>query len=236
MCGRYRLKDPKAAFDYLEAIPTFEFLPRFNIAPTQRVPVAIGPGRIEEMTWGIVPVWAKEKSRPLINARVETIREKRSFKSSFAQRRCLMAADGFYEWSRIGKHPYLFTIRGDAPFAIGAVWEKSSDISRCCLLTTTNNALLDPIHNRMPVIVRPEDWPEWYAPGDLAEASFERITTPYPPGEMSALAVSALVNSARTDSPACCEPAGSSPSVPPGKLTIRRKEPPPPDVQQTFGF
>jgi putative SOS response-associated peptidase YedK len=85
----------------------------------------------------------------------------------------------------------------------------------------------------MPVIVRPEDWPEWYAAGDLAEASFQRITAPYPPGEMSALAVSTLVNSARIDTPACCDPAGAPP---PPKLTIRRKKPSPPDSQQTFGF
>lgn len=234
MCGRYRLKDPKGAFDYLEAIPTFDFLPRFNIAPSQRIPAGTGPGRIEEMTWGIVPVWAEEKSRPLINARAESIREKRSFKSSFAQRRCLLPADGFYEWSRAGKQPYLFTVRNEAPFAIGAVWERSGDISRCCMLTTANNALLEPIHNRMPVIVRPEDWHEWYSAGELAEGSFQRITTPYPAGEMSARAVSPLVNSARIDSPACCDPAG--PSRPPAKLTVRRGKSAPPDGQQTFGF
>jgi len=104
MCGRCRLKDPKAAFDWLGVVPTFEARSRFNIAPTQRVPVVTDAGRVEEMVWGIVPAWAKETSKALINARSESVREKRSFKSSFQQRRCLVPADGFYEWTEFWKH------------------------------------------------------------------------------------------------------------------------------------
>ena len=230
MCGRYRLKDPKRAFAWLEVLPSSDFLPRFNIAPTQRIPVVAAAGRLEAMIWGIVPAW--EKSKALINARCETIREKRSFKSAFTQRRCLLPADGFYEWSRMGKRPHIFTLAGDAPFAIAGIWETGEELSRCCLLTTSANSVLDPIHDRMPVIVRPEDWPEWLAPGELAGQSFQRITTPYAAAEMSALAVSPLVNTAKIDDPRCCEP----PDLPARSLTIKRKAPANPDGQQTFGF
>ncbi len=211
-----------------------EFLPRFNIAPTQRVPVVTGAGRLEPMTWGIVPAWAKEQSKALINARAETIREKRTFKAAFSLRRCLLPADGFYEWRRVDKRPYLLTLRGDAPFAIGAIWEPGEGVGRCCLLTTFPNALLNPIHDRMPVIVRAEDWAEWLSPAELGGGSFERITTPYDAGEMSAVAVSPLVNSGRIDDARCCEPAGSGEA--PRRVTISRKGPATADGQGTFGF
>jgi putative SOS response-associated peptidase YedK len=232
MCGRYRLKDPKRAFAWLEVVPSSDFLPRFNIAPTQRIPVVAAAGRLEAMTWGILPAWGKSKA--LINARSETIREKRSFKSAFTQRRCLLPADGFYEWSRIGKRPHLFTLRDDAPFAIAGIWEAGEELPRCCLLTTMANSILAPIHDRMPVIVRREDWPEWLTPAELPDPSFRRITAPYPPGEMTALPVSRLVNSARVDDSRCCDPV--APGQPPATVKIRRKEAAEPDAQQTFGF
>jgi putative SOS response-associated peptidase YedK len=196
MCGRYRLKDPKAAFDWLEVAPSFDFLPRFNIAPSQRVPVVTHKGEVQEMIWGIVPRWAKETSKALINARSETVREKRSFKAAFAQRRCLAPADGFYEWSRIGKRPHFFSVDRGAPFAIGGFWEAGQDGGRCCLLTTVANSVLATIHDRMPVIVRRADWEEWLSPGELDAESFGRIMTPYAAGEMAVTEVSALVNRA----------------------------------------
>jgi putative SOS response-associated peptidase YedK len=199
MCGRYRLKEPKAAFAALEVVSTADFLPRFNIAPTQSVAVIPAAGRVEPMTWGIVPVWATEKSKPLINARSETIREKRSFKSAFA---------------------------------IAGIWEPG-DERRCCLLTTTANSLLGKIHDRMPVIVRREDWEEWFAPGELADRSFLRITTPYGPEEMSMFEVAPLVNSAAVDEPRCCEPVTGQPL--PSRPGVK-KSPSNPDAQQTFSF
>jgi len=232
MCGRYRLKDPERAFAWLEVVPMAQFFPRFNIAPTQRVPVVTATGHIDPMTWGIVPAWADEKSRPLINARCETVREKRSFKAAFAQRRCLLPADGFYEWRRIDKRPHFIALGDGGPFAIAAVWEPSKDTSRCCLLTTSANAVLAPIHDRMPVIVRREDWDEWLSPHELAEPSFGRIMTPYAPEEMAAVSVSPLVNSARVDDPRCSEPSGAD-ELPP-RLKITRN--PAADAQQTFGF
>ena len=236
MCGRYRLKDPKRAFDWLEVAPTFDFLPRFNIAPTQRVPVVPAKGRVELMQWGIVPVWAKESAKTLINARSESVREARSFKASFEQRRCLLAADGFYEWARIGKRPHLVTLNGGAPFGIAAIWERGRDNSCCCLLTTSANSVLEPIHNRMPVIVRREDWDEWLSPGRLADESFRRITAPYLAGEVSVLEVSPLVNNATVDEPRCCEPGDAGSGEASRKLKMIRKKPVNEDGQQTFGF
>jgi len=233
MCGRYRLKDPKEAFDWLEVVPAFEVRPRFNIAPSQRVPVVTGAGQVEEMIWGIVPVWAKETSKALINARSESVREKRSFKSSFQQRRCLVPADGFYEWTKVGKRPYFFTVSGGFPFAIAGIWEQGQDVSRCCLLTTAANAVLESIHDRMPVIVRREEWSEWLSHAELADRAFQRITCPYRSDEMAAVAVSPLVNSARVDDPRCCEAA--APEVP-QKLKITRKETGTPDGQETLGI
>ena len=206
MCGRYIFKDPQKAFEWMGVDPDFKVRPRFNIAPTQNVPVLQSSGKLVEMKWGIVPSWAKEKSNILINARSESVREKRSFKSSFSKRRCLVPADGFYEWTKVGKRPHLFTLNKGHPFVIGGFWEDQEEIPRCCLLTTSANAVLEPIHNRMPVIIKREDWDEWFVPGDLADESFKRITAPYAADEMMVLAVSPLVNSARVDDARCIEP------------------------------
>jgi len=233
MCGRYRLKNPEAAFAWLEVAPSFGFRPRFNIAPSQKVAVVTGKGEVGEMSWGIIPAWAGETSKALINARCETVREKRSFKSSFQQRRCLAPADGFYEWTKIGKRPHFIAVDGGAPFAIAAIWDKGRAGPQCCLLTTVANSVLEPIHGRMPVIVRREDWEEWMAPGELAAGSFQRIMAPYPAGAMSAFEVSSLVNSAATDDPRCSEP-GEASELP--KPPIKRRAGGTEEGQGTFHF
>lgn len=212
MCGRYLLKQPFVARDFFGK-PFDEFSekaikPRFNIAPTQRIPVVTGMDKGIEMRWGLVPAWAKG-SQILINARRETIREKRSFKKSFAERRCLVPADGFYEWTKATKRPHLFTVGDGEPFAIGAFWDEQRDgeeMPRCCLLTTEANAVLEPIHDRMPVIVRKVDWEQWMEPGELADADFQRLTAPYDAAVMRAVEVSKTVNSAKTDGPECAQP------------------------------
>ena len=234
MCGRYRLKDPKKAFDWLEVAPSFIFGPRYNISPTQRVPVAQGIGKVEEMQWGIVPAWGDGKSRPLINARAESVREKRPFKAAMAQRRCLVPADGFYEWSRVGKRPHFFSIHGGEPFAMAGIWEPGTDLARCCLLTTQGNAVLSGIHDRMPVIVRQHDWEEWCAPGELSEASFTRIVAPYAAEEMEGLEVSDLVNRGGVEDPRCCEARAPGEERPP--LKIRRANAPAEEGQGVFEF
>jgi putative SOS response-associated peptidase YedK len=215
MCGRYRLKSVDEVTEWL-GIPKPEgMLPRHNIAPTQRIFVLNGPRTLEPMQWGFVPVWASEKGRPLINAKAETVREKRSFKASIETRRCLVPADGFYEWSMEGKRPYLFTMHGDKPFALAGMWEPGREGNRCCFLTTTPNALLEPIHRRMPVILPEEEWEEWFSPHPLADESFVRMTAPYPAGKMEATEVSTLVNNARMDDPRVWESgAGPEPRKP----------------------
>jgi putative SOS response-associated peptidase YedK len=231
MCGRYRLKDPKAALDFLGAKPAFEIRQRYNIAPAQKIPVVTAIGEIQEMVWGLTPSWAKETSKALINARSESVREKRSFESSFTKRRCLIPADGFYEWSRGEKRPHLFTLENEQPFAIAGFWDEAEDINRCCLLTTAGNVVLLPVYDRMPVIVRQEDWEEWFSPHALADETFQRITFPYAAEEMSALAVSSIVNNARVDDFRCCE-AWDCQEVP-QRLVVTRGST---AGQQTLGF
>jgi len=211
MCGRFKLENPQLAFDYIQALPTFEVRRRYNIAPTQKIPVLAAPGAVREMRWGIVPSWAKG-SQILVNARSESIREKRSFRKSFTERRCLVPADGFYEWTKAAKRPHLFTLGENTPFVIGGFWDEpqeaqKDELPRCCLITTAANAVLLPIHDRMPVIVRKEDWEEWLEPGELTDEAFTRFTAPHAAKEMHAVEVSLIVNSAREDSQKCIEPA-----------------------------
>lgn len=220
MCGRYRLHDPKTALDFFEAEPPFPIRPRYNIAPSQTVPIVSALRQFDEMTWGITPKWGRETSKHLINARSETVREKRSFRDAFASRRCLFPADGFYEWSREGKQPYLLTMKDGAPFAIAGFWEEEEKSRGCCLLTTTANSVLEPIHHRMPVIVHPADWRRWFAEGELSDETFRQITSPYPADKMTATAVSSAVNNAKIDAPRCCEAA--APDDRRGKLQIHR--------------
>jgi putative SOS response-associated peptidase YedK len=205
MCGRYRLRDVKGALKALGVDCAEDYQPRFNIAPTQMVLTITAERQLHEMIWGIKPKWGGSDVRVLINARSETVREKPSFKESFMHRRCLVPADGFYEWARDTKQPYLFELKDGSPFAIAGLWEVT-EASHCCLLTTAGNEVLAPHHHRMPVIVKQEDWDEWLAPGVLPEEGFKRITTPYPASEMTATAVSKRVNNARIDDPACAAP------------------------------
>jgi len=205
MCGRFRLVEPKWAFSQVALTPTFDFRPRYNIAPTQKIPVVSALDKLEEMRWGIVPQWAGAKSSILINARSESVREKRSFKRLFAERRCLVLADGFYEWTKT-KRPHLFKLQDNQPFTIGAFYDTGEE-NRCCLLTTAPNEIMLPVHDRMPVIIRKEDWAQWLELGDLDDQTFTRLTSPYATKEMQpALEVSKLVNSAKTDGAECCEP------------------------------
>ena len=149
------------------------------------------------MTWGIVPPCAEATSKALINARSESVREKRSFKTSFQQRRCLVPADGFYEWTKVGKHPYFFTVNEGSPFATAGIWEAADALPRCCLLTTAAKAVLEPYPRRDA-----GDRPSRGLGGVVFTRrtgcrEIPRITTPYRGGGMSAVAVSPLVNGAR---------------------------------------
>ncbi len=211
-----------------EQFSVFETSPwraRYNIAPSQPV-IAVrmagggakaASGReLVWLRWGLIPGWADDPAigNRLINARAETAAQKPAFRAAMRQRRCLVVADGFYEWQKTGKRkvPHLIGMRDDRPFGFAALWEvwqrpDQPAIESCTLLTTEANELVRPLHDRMPAIVAPSDYDRWLDP---AVASLERLMPllrPYPSDVMTAFAVSPLVNSPANDEPRCVEPA-----------------------------
>lgn len=217
MCGRFTLTAPgeevAEAFG-LDEVPALS--PRYNIAPTQPLLVVHlaspeGPRRAAWLRWGLVPAGAIEPGRPLINARAETAWEKPSFREAFARRRCLVPADGFYEWAPEGgrKQPYLFRRSDGRPFAFAGLWEPASEADRpgtCVLLTTEPNELARRIHDRMPVILDPADHARWLDPRLSAPAALRPLLRPYPAGPMTAHRVSGAVNDPAHDAPDCVSP------------------------------
>jgi putative SOS response-associated peptidase YedK len=190
---------------------------RYNVAPAQAVLGIRELSSTREATffkWGLVPSWAKDKAigNKLINARSETVTEKPSFREAFARRRCLVPVDGFFEWSRRGdrKRPFYFPMRDGEPFAIAGPWERwegeGGPLETCTLLTTSANELLAPYHDRMPVILRPEDYDVWLGAAGGGADRLTSLLCPYPHEEMTAYAVSPLVNSPSNDSQRCVEP------------------------------
>ena len=223
MCGRFTLTDPTqdlAVQFNLPEIPDMQ--PRYNIAPTQPVAaVRVAPeSAARELTllhWGLIPFWAKDLKigSRMINARPETVSEKPAFRAAFRQRRCLVVADGFYEWQKLerGKQPFYIRLHDGKPFAFAGLWESwnapdGSNILSCTIITTTPNSLLAPIHNRMPVILPPDAYEHWLTPGEVDAQATQPLLKPYPADEMHAYAVSRLVNNPANDNPQCILPAG----------------------------
>ena len=220
MCGRYTISTPADVlaelFD-LDVVP--ELVARYNVAPTQKAPVVTeqdGGRKLDLMRWGLVPHWAKDRSigSRLINARSETVAEKPAFRGSFRNQRCLVPADGFYEWKKEGaiKQPYLIRLKSGAPFAIAGLWSRWQDpegeeLLTYTLLTTAPNSLLASIHNRMPVIVPPEAFASWLGHSDRGE--LESLLLSHPAEAMEAGPVSRLVNSPAHDDPRCVELIGT---------------------------
>jgi putative SOS response-associated peptidase YedK len=216
MCGRFTLTlDPGELQETLNLGEiTFEYTPRYNIAPTQ--PVAIvrdaQARKVELFRWGLVPSWAKDISigERLINARSETLGEKPSFRSAFAHRRCLILADGFYEWHRAQsgpKVPYYFKLRSGKPFAFAGLWEswhspKGDDLLTCTIITCAANALVAEHHERMPVILPLNVQYSWLAPQTPA-VELVSLFASYPPNDMVAYPVSKAVNSPENDTAEC---------------------------------
>lgn len=219
MCGRYILTvsgEVLARLFGLDEVP--ELVPRYNIAPTQRVPVVRAVGgrrRLDSLRWGLVPHWAAEPSvgHRLVNARAETAATKPSFRSAFRSRRCLVPANGFYEWQATpsGKQPWLIRLSGGRPFAMAGLWERWSggdgDLETFTILTTSPNEVVAPLHGRMPVILPPEAWERWLDPEYRAPEALQALLGPFPAAEMEAHPVSRLVNDPANDSPACLERA-----------------------------
>jgi putative SOS response-associated peptidase YedK len=196
--------------------------PRFNIAPSQPVPVVrMSPGRqLAFLRWGLVPAWADDPTigNRLINARAETAAEKPAFRTAFRQRRCLVVADGFYEWRRDGRErqPYFFRMRDDRPLGFAGLWESrkgpdDSLIESCTILTTAANDLVRPIHDRMPVIIAAADYARWLDPATVRPEPLMELLRPYATEAMVAWPVSPWVNSPAHDDPRCIEPAGEEP-------------------------
>lgn len=195
-----------------------EFHPRYNIAPGQEVPVVrrSSPKILEFMHWGLIPSWAKDKKigYKMINARAESLLEKPSFKRPFQRRRCLVPTDGFYEWKKNegkeGKIPYRITMKNRELFAFAGLWDiwrdpEGSELHSFTIITTEANELLKPIHNRMPVILRPEAEEAWLDIEGMEIASLQKLLKPYASKELLAYPVGKLVNSPRNDSPQCIQ-------------------------------
>lgn len=217
MCGRFTLTvDPaelQALFGLSEPPPS-ELGPRYNIAPTQAVAVVANeaPRKLALMQWGLIPSWAKDPKigNSLINARGETVAEKPAFRAALKKRRCLILADGFYEWRQgeaKAKQPYFIQLKDGRPFAFAGLWEAWKPAGEaawrrtCTIITTSPNALMAPLHNRMPVILPPEAYAAWLTPGELPTVEALALLQPYPAEAMAARPVSARVNNPRHDAP-----------------------------------
>jgi putative SOS response-associated peptidase YedK len=216
MCGRFTLRTPLSVLidQFQINLGTEIQLPlRFNVAPTQDIPVVRtceGGRELTLMRWGLIPSWSKEaNSGPLlINARSETAAEKPSFRSAFKSRRCLIPADGFFEWKKVGKakQPYYFQLADEEPFAFAGLWEKWTEIETCTILTTAANEMVTPLHDRMPVILSPNDYAEWL---DVKTPEPGKLLDQYPASEMKTTPVNPIVNNARNEGTQCIAPVAS---------------------------
>jgi putative SOS response-associated peptidase YedK len=218
MCGRYMLTTPVDALRHLllfEERPNLA--PRYNIAPTQEVPIVRpkrdGAGReLIMMRWGLVPYWADDPKigNRLINARRESVARTAAFREAYQRRRCLVPADGFFEWQKDGKarQPLLVRRKDHAPFAFAGLWERwpqpgGAVLRSCTIITCPANELVAPVHDRMPVILAPDDYARWLDP---SQADGRELLNPYPAAELEMLAVSSRVNSPQYDDPECIAP------------------------------
>jgi putative SOS response-associated peptidase YedK len=221
MCGRYALFGPHARYrDHFQTEAWPDFADRFNIAPSLSTPVirqAPDGRRVAGLLrWGLVPHWAKDQTvgAKLNNARGESIAERPSFRSAYRRRRCIVPACGYYEWQAVPgqkwKQPWYIHLKDDEPMAMGGLWESWADplcgeiVRTFCVITTGPNEVMAPIHDRMPVILRPDAWAAWLAP----ETSMEQIASlvaPAPAERLGAFQVSRKVSNAREDGPELIE-------------------------------
>ena len=209
MCGRFSLSANEAELNLRFELEGGEapYVPRYNGAPTQMLAVITGekPHRLSYHRWGLIPPWAKDISigNKMINARAETITEKASFRTPLFSKRCLVPADGFYEWQQdTGKQPYRIFVKSSALFAMAGLWERWKSpagevVESFNIITTEANEFMKPIHNRMPVILKREDEKTWLGSKDSAEIL--KLLRPYPAEDMDAYPVSKLVNSIRNE-------------------------------------
>ncbi|MBB6675512.1 SOS response-associated peptidase [Cohnella nanjingensis] len=225
MCGRYTitiLLEELIARYFLDEESSSYRGPRYNVAPGQLVPAVVSDGRrnrLGELKWGLVPPWADDPKvgNKMINARAETAPERPAFRNALRSKRCLIPADGFYEWRKTadGKRPMRIGLRGGGLFSLAALYETwvapdGSKLHTCAVLTTSPNALMADIHDRMPVILRPEDEARWLDRRIQDPAPLLPLLVPYPAGEMAAYEVDPRVGNVANDDPACMAPVGGS--------------------------
>jgi putative SOS response-associated peptidase YedK len=226
MCGRYRLsRHAEVLAIYYAEYEGLDWDARYNIAPTQNVPVIRQDTkqpirRASFMRWGLIPSWSKDASlgARMINARAETVDTKPAFKESLEQRRCLIPADGFYEWKRNGtnKQPYCFELKEREPFAFAGLWDcwRAPDgtlLETCTILTTTPNQLLADVHDRMPVILSPANYDLWLDPGFRDTATTTGMLKPFEAERMRRYVVSERINNTSNDDPECSQPIEPTP-------------------------
>ena len=235
MCGRYTItKDLSELAQLVEFICKFAaFVPRYNVAPRQQAPILVwedGKAVLKPMRWGLIPSWSKDETigDKLTNARAETVTEKSSFRKPFQSQRCLIPADGFYEWQALpdGKMPFRFTRKGGEFFCMAGLWEKwvrpprsgelnlgdtdepasGQVVESFTVITTTPNQMVAAVHSRMPVILSPEHFQWWLEPKRFEPDFLKTLLRPYPAEEMNCHKVSKLVNNAKNDVPECIVP------------------------------
>ena len=228
MCGRFTLRTPAALWGQL-------FLPemrpeeiaiddpsRYNIAPTQQVACVLRestgePRKAERLRWGLVPPWAKELAigNRMINARGETVDSKPSFRNAFRSRRCLIPADGFFEWQKVdgGKQPFLIESAAGGVFALAGLWEENQKVATqnqpvrsFTIITTVANRMMSQLHDRMPVLLDPEDFDCWLDPGYRDSQALKELLVPVADDQLRMTAVSRRVNSPRYDDAECVKP------------------------------
>lgn len=221
MCGRFTLFSEfesivkRFEIDHTQIEEQYQF--SYNIAPSHSVVSVISNGdqnKLGFLRWGLIPPWAKDEKLgfKMINARAETLAEKKSFKNAYKNKRCLIIADSFFEWKRINdkKVPMRIKLKNGMPFGMAGLWEawKSPNgkfIYSCAVITTNSNTLMSPIHNRMPVIIKPENEKEWLNPAITDLNKLNRLLKPYDDREMEAFEVSSAVNSSKHNSPEIIE-------------------------------
>jgi putative SOS response-associated peptidase YedK len=214
MCGRFTLLSLGQFTDLFPWIrmPATAPASRYNIAPSQQIAVVANDG------WGLVPFWAKDPSvgNRMINARMESLAERPAYRSALRSQRCLIPADGFYEWKKAGaggkfKIPMCIRLKSRSPFAFAGLWERwkagdGSEIRSCTIITGPANELVRPIHDRMPAILRPELVRQWIEPGEQDSQKMLSMLESYPAAEMEAYEVSSKVNSPASEVAGCVEP------------------------------
>lgn len=220
MCGRFVLKDNIEDLSSCFQIDNVDDLlleARYNIYPGQNVPVIIMEERKKfvMMRWGLVPSWSNDPliGFQMINARAETLSQKPSFKNSFKKHRCIIPCSGFYEWKKVDKKtkvPYFIRLRNGTPFALAGLWDRWNKdggyLTTFTIITTTPNNIIEPIHDRMPVILKSENHDMWINPDITDTENISDFLKPYPSEEMELYEISTFVNNPKNDSPECIEP------------------------------